>query len=274
MKKLIYFVVLSLLFIPTLVLADNLTFEENTLELLETDNGIIKMIYDGEETITSGTFSIYSSSNNVLLSSITGNQNVKVTTTNSKVTFKTTNPLKKGDYMINIAVDSKGASKDASITISNIKLYNGDDLIEEKNKTINIKIVDNKESALLSSITSNIAEIPFDKNTFEYNISVKNDVDKLDLVATSDNINDKVEISNQNLKEGENTITIKVTSADGSSNEYKIKVTREKEEKVKEDIKKVKIENKIDSKYILVSFIAFIIIVVDVLFIKKKKNNY
>lgn len=274
MKKLIYFVVLSLLFLPTLVLADNLTFEENTLELLETDNGIIKMIYDGEETITSGTFSIYSSSNNVLLSSITGNQNVKVTTTNSKVTFKATNPLKKGDYMINIAIDSKGASKDASITISNIKLYNGDDLIEEKNKTINIKIVDNKESALLDSINSNIVEIPFDKNTFEYNLNVKNDVDKLDLLATSDNINDKVEISNQDLKVGENTITIKVTSTDGSSNEYKIKVTREEDTKVKEEVKEVKVENKIDVKYILISLIAFIIIVVDILFVRNKRNKY
>lgn len=271
MRKILYFVIISFLFLPTIVLADNLTFEENTLELLETDSGVIKMIYDGEEQATSGSFSVYSSSNNVLLSSITGNQNVKVTITNSKVTFRATNPLKKGDYMINIAVDSKNASKDASITINNIKLYNGNELIEEKNKTINIKIVNSKESALLDSVTSNIVEIPFDKNTFEYNLKVKNDVKKLDLVATSDNINDKVEISNQDLKVGENTITIKVTGTDGISNEYKIKVTREEETKAKEEIKEVKVENKIDTKYILISLMAFIIIIVDILFIKKKK---
>ena len=60
----------------------------------------------------------------------------------------------------------------------------------------------------------------------EYNIKVLNEVQNIEVNATSDE-GVKIDITgNENLKVGENEIVIKLTSSDNKTNEYKIKVNR------------------------------------------------
>lgn len=71
-------------------------------------------------------------------------------------------------------------------------------------------------------------EIEFDKDTYEYKITVKNDVTSLDISALAEDSSARVEITgNGDFKEGENTVTITVTAENGSTREYKLVVNRE-----------------------------------------------
>lgn len=70
----------------------------------------------------------------------------------------------------------------------------------------------------------------FDKDITEYNMTVGEDVDSLDIKATAEDSSAKVEISgNDKLLTGENVIEIKVTAEDGTVRTYKINVTKGEE---------------------------------------------
>lgn len=75
----------------------------------------------------------------------------------------------------------------------------------------------------------------FDSLVNDYTATVDLDVDKLEIITTTEDPNADVIIKgNENLKEGENTITITVTSSDGANKQvYTILVTKEKTEKKK-----------------------------------------
>ena len=88
--------------------------------------------------------------------------------------------------------------------------------------------------------------------------------------ATAINSNDKVEISDQTLKEGDNTIVIKVTSSNGTSKEYKVYVKREKNKSVKQEVEPVKVNNNY-YKYIIITVCALIGVVLDIMYVKKKR---
>lgn len=271
MKKGIYCLFFILCFIPMVVSGEELTLKESQLQLLSTDQGVLTMVYQGEDEIISGSFTIYSSQRNLLLSEITGNEIVDVSVNKSKVNFEANTPLKNGDTILTIYVDSNQLMQNANIMISKINLYNSkEQMIEDTDKTIPVQVVETKEVALLNAITSNIVALSFDKNTFEYHVNVKHDVEMLDLNATAINPNDQVEISNQTLKEGDNTIVIKVTSSDGTSKEYKVYVKREKNEAVKQEVEPVKVNNNY-YKYIIITVCALIGVVLDIMYARKKR---
>ena len=102
MKKGIYCLFFILCFIPMVVSGEELTLKESQLQLLSTDQGVLTMVYQGEDEIISGSFTIYSSQRNLLLSEITGNEIVDVSVNKSKVNFEANTPLKNGDYINNL----------------------------------------------------------------------------------------------------------------------------------------------------------------------------
>ena len=267
MKKKLLFLIVSFLLIPNIISADMITFDKEKVELLENDTQSIKIIYDGEEEISKGSFTIYSLSDNISISSIKGDKGVTLTINNSNVSFEATNPLKKGDTISTISLTSKNLKESSNVTISKIKLDNE----EEANKIIPCNLINEKKEVLLSSITSDILNIEFDSNTYEYNFTVGNDIEVLDLKATSDNSNDKITISDQNLKVGTNNIIIKVEDTSGNSKEYKINVFREKE-KVNTNTDKVEInENK--TNYYVIIVVSILFIVGDLIYLKIRKNK-
>lgn len=108
-------------------------------------------------------------------------------------------------------------------------------------------------------------DIEFDKNTYEYSITVKSDVSSLDLTVllNSDAATYYIE-GNNNFKVGENIVKIVVTAENGTTRTYTIKVNKEKEEKVKEkdnedDEEEVE-EKSSTSKTIIIILIILVII--------------
>lgn len=85
----------------------------------------------------------------------------------------------------------------------------------------------------------------FDKGIFEYYLTVDNNTNSLDLTAVPENENSKIEINgNQNFKQGNNVVEIKVISPNGNSNSYKIYVTKTNDiEKANTNLETLAIEN-------------------------------
>lgn len=123
----------------------------------------------------------------------------------------------------------------------------------------------------------------FDENTLDYTASVPYEVENLEINATSADENAKVEIKgNNNLKVGENVITITVTPTD-EENEIKIyNITVIREEYVSEEPTSEFVPGTIDKKdnsniilIILIVLVSLTIIGVAayLIFFNKKKNK-
>ena len=86
----------------------------------------------------------------------------------------------------------------------------------------------------------------FNNNTYDYYLTVKNDIKDIEVLATAENNNAQVEITgNENLQSGLNLIKIQVTSHDKtSSNTYLINVTKTDDiEAANADLETLAIEN-------------------------------
>ena len=110
--------------------------------------------------------------------------------------------------------------KTEEITIGKVQ----EELEEDENS--NLVQSNDKENANLAALRLNIEGITpdFDKNLQEYYITVDNSVNNIDITAIAENRNSKINITgNKNLKEGNNTIIIKVISENNNkTKEYKI----------------------------------------------------
>lgn len=124
----------------------------------------------------------------------------------------------------------------------------------------------------------------FDSMTNDYTITVGLDVEKLDIITTTEDPSAEVIIKgNDKLIEGENTVTITVTSSDGENKQvYTILVNKEEiDEEEKEDDKKEVVTTPVKKKknntwlIILLSVLglALIIVVFLIIFKKKKKKK-
>ena len=85
------------------------------------------------------------------------------------------------------------------------------------------------DDATLRSLSVEGFEITpsFDKKTYEYNLEVENDVEKVNVVANKNNANARVEGAGEiELKEGNNKIEVVVTAQKGNSLTYTININR------------------------------------------------
>ena len=104
--------------------------------------------------------------------------------------------------------------------------------------TINSTLTSNKSSYVggygnrsrnnyLKELSVSSGEFKFNKKTTEYALTVKNEVESINVSgSTEDNKSKVTGFGNYKLKEGVNTINIKVTAENGSSKNYVLKVTR------------------------------------------------
>ena len=185
-----------------------------------------------------------------------------------------TNPTEKG----RIALQT-GANKVSIVVTSEDK---------KSNKTYILNIYRGEvaaSSAYLSGLEIKDATLSpaFDSMVNDYTLTVGLDIEKLDIITTTEDPNATVVIKgNESLIEGENTITITVTSSDGESKQvYTLIVTKEnlEEELIEEEQEEIntsKVEKKKNNTWliILLSILGVGLIVVAFLIIfKKKKNN-
>ena len=121
----------------------------------------------------------------------------------------------------------------------------------------------------LKSLNIKDYEIDFNKNTLEYKLKVKSDVRFLDITAVAEDYRSRVEINgNEEFKEGENVVTIKVTAEDGSVREYKVLVEKEaaKDDKVVEE------ENSGTTEKIVI-IVLIVLVVLGLLYLIFKKDD-
>lgn len=135
------------------------------------------------------------------------------------VTIKGEKELKEGENTVIISVDAEDGTT---------KLYE-------------IKVTKKEETVFgLTSLKIKDAKIEFKPDVYNYSINVKSDVDILEIQAVASDEDAIVEITgNEELKEGENIITIIVSSKDGEKKAtYQIKATKEavKEEKTPRNV--------------------------------------
>lgn len=80
----------------------------------------------------------------------------------------------------------------------------------------------------LKSLNIKDYDINFEKGIFEYKLKVGADVKFLDITAIAEDYRSRVEINdNEDFKEGENVVTIRVTAENGEVREYKLLVEKE-----------------------------------------------
>lgn len=89
----------------------------------------------------------------------------------------------------------------------------------------------------LSSISLSQGSLNFKDDIYEYSIEVNNEVVNIDVKATPQDESSKVDITgNTNIVNG-GEIIIKVTGTDGSSSQYKIKITKKEQVKLSNNSK-------------------------------------
>lgn len=107
----------------------------------------------------------------------------------------------------------------------------------------------------------------FDSNILDYTANVDAKTDKLNIRYTTSNSDSKVEIiGNDNLKEGNNTVLIKVTDKEGFTKYYSINVVKEKSSSTILGLKPL--------HFVLLIFIILLLIaIIIILLIKRKKDE-
>ncbi|MBR6113225.1 MAG: cadherin-like beta sandwich domain-containing protein, partial [Bacilli bacterium] len=120
----------------------------------------------------------------------------------------------------------------------------------------------------LKSLSIKDYEIKFEKGVLEYKVKVGPSVKSLDITAIAEDYRSRVEINgNENFKEGDNTVTIKVTAENGETREYKILVEKEAKDKAVDSEEEVGKTEKI----VIIGLI--ILVVLGLLYLIFKKDD-
>ena len=154
---------------------------------------------------------------------------LSVPSTTSKITINSTLTSNKSSYVGgygNRTVDLKYGKNTILIKVKSESKV-------EKNYKIIVTREDNRSrNNYLKELSISSGEFKFNKKTTEYALTVKNEVESINVSgSTEDNKSKVTGFGNYKLKEGVNTINIKVTAENGSSKNYVLKVTRIENEK-------------------------------------------
>ena len=127
-------------------------------------------------------------------------------------------------------------------------------------------------NANLTNIELSDGEIEFNKDTLEYTINVKNEVDKITVNSTLEDSKAIVEGNGEyELKAGFNEIKLSVKAEDGTVKEYKIKVIR--------DIKEKTSRKKLETNYtnliivIIIDVVIILVTIITLIIIHKKHHK-
>ena len=183
---------------------------------------------NGANTSMTKTYSLNTSSVGTYTINLTGDITDGSTDVNTKIGKSVTVTVKaKQTNPSNTGGNSNGSSSNGGNTTKKPNTNNSTkptETKEEKKST---------DSTLSSLSIAEVAITPeFNKDVKEYAITVPNEVTKLNITAIPTDSKASVSVTEyEELKEGENTITISVTAEDGTTKtDYVIKATRQKKE--------------------------------------------
>lgn len=115
-------------------------------------------------------------------------------------------------------------------TTSNSGVSSSGGSTSNKNNTTKEEKEKSKDSTLSAlSVNEGTITPEFSKDVKEYALTIPYEISEINVTATPTDSKAKVAVEgNKDLKEGENTVTVKVTAEDGSTSNYVIKVTRKR----------------------------------------------
>ena len=160
------------------------------------------------------------------------------------------------------------------ININNVQAttLNGK-ILNLENISLPIFIDSKKENTvtgnLIEKIDSNLVNISLKENTYEYKITVKEDIKELDLKPITKYQDTIIDISSQKLEKEKNNIITITAKKDNIEEEYKIQVKYQKDIKI--DTHKYKEDNSYKKKWIIIMIFFGSFFVVGLLFLKKEK---
>ena len=132
---------------------------------------------------------------------------------------------------------------------------------ETKVETVSLQKFIYSSDSYLENLIIEGYEIEFDKDTYEYSLTVDSDVESLILDPILSNSNATYTIyGNSDFQEGENIVTIVVTAEDGSTSTYKINVNKEEKKEIKTEDKEESKEENSTVKTVIIIIIILVII--------------
>lgn len=141
-------------------------------------------------------------------------------------------------------------------------------------QTYTVKVVKVYKSSNnnLSNLIITGHEIEFDKDTLEYTINVDANTNELDISALVEDPKAWAKIEgNENFKEGENIVTIKVYAEDGTTKTYTVKVNKAKKDASPLTVEEVKDEKLSTEKIIII--VLIVLVVIGLLYLIFKKDD-
>ena len=277
MKKFFLFVILTFIF-PLFINAENrIVFENEEAEITPggTYDVAIKVLSDAD--FDEVDFGIITTSALIKLNNVKINEEF-VNSDNKDYVLKSKTKQKSGTVVVtvtlkvdnNVPIGTTGFIKITNPKLTSDKKYNLDIA------TLNVTVKEEIKSNLLASLSSTIAPFEFNKDKFEYEVKVDDNVDEFDLVAEAEDSKAVVNISSQKLSNRKNIINVKVSRDTLEDKTYKVVVIKN----IKEDNSKKIVRNSSSDKKttsmiknkwlpIIVSLVALLI--VDLFFVKKNK---
>lgn len=273
MRKLgVFFLFMTCICICKVSAAPMLTVNPSTIEMMPGETKTIDIVFSGEDKIVEGSMTIVTSSRYITLVSVTMEESLTAKNTGSTTSFSSKKGISKNEKIGTITIKvlpSAPIKTEGTISVASITLTNDKGKVSKSDSLLStITVVENKKSDVntLESLTSEIVEIPFEKEKDSYSIEVDNTVKNLDLVATASDAKADVSISPQKLVVGKNEIVVTVTAENGSKKEYKIEVIR------KEAMKEVAPKKASNGKYVVVLVVSIVIVLADLFYIYKRKK--
>lgn len=277
MKKFFLFVILTFIF-PLFINAENrIVFENEEAEITPggTYDVAIKVLSDAD--FDEVDFGIITTSALIKLNNVKINEEF-VNSDNKDYVLQSKTKQKSGAVVAtvtlkvdnNVPIGTTGFIKITNPKLTSDKKYNLDIA------TLNVTVKEEIKSNLLASLSSTIAPFEFNKDKFEYEVKVDDNVDEFDLVAEAEDSKALVNISSQKLSNRKNIINVKVSRDTLEDKTYKVVVIKN----IKEDNSKKIVRNSSSDKKttsmiknkwlpIIVSLVALLI--VDLFFVKKNK---
>ena len=280
-KLILLFILMAVIFIPVSVKAENkIYFETDEVNIELNSTKKITILVDSDEDFTKVNFNLITTSYNVGFYSVEFNEAFvrnASSAAGSNYELESKTPQKSGTIIGSvtlIAKDSAYLNEQGYIRLTKASITtNG--LIDLPSTQLKF-MVSNKKSSnnYLSSLSSDIVNIDFDKEVLDYSVVVKSNVNKLDLVGVPEDSKATVTILDQSLKSNKTKIKVMVKAEDGNERIYTVTVNKKNEKKVTATTTKKSMDSFEKSsklKWGIIFFALIIIVIIDVLYIKKKR---
>ena len=177
---------------------------------------------------------------------------------------------------IQVTVADKPTVQKGNINISNVQATTiSGKVLNIENESLQVTINDKKEKNetppknLIEKIDSNIIQINLKENIYEYKVTVKNDVEELDLKPIAKYQGTTIDVSSQKLEKNKNNTIIITAKKDDIEEEYKIQVKYQQDIKI--DKHQYKQDNSYKKKWSIITIFFGSFFVVGLLFLKKEK---